>query len=257
MKENDAFPENTNMHEILDFYFQVCSIQIDCSGHSIVAGTLANAGICPITRERVFSPTTTKNCLSLMYSCGMYDFSGEFAFTVGLPAKSGVSGALVIVVPGVCGITIWSPNLDQYVNSVRAVKICDRLVEQFNFHNYDNLIPNLKKIDPRLQKNEDKLEGIMVANFAASQGDLNEIKSLNAKGIDLNGADYDLRTPMHLAASEGHLNIVEYFILNNIELNPKDRWGGTPLDDAKRHDHKKVVALLEKYINAKKTLNKK
>ena len=145
----------------------------------------------------------------------------------------------------------WSPNLDQYGNSVRAAKICDRLVEQFNFHNYDNLIPTLKKIDPRLQKNEDKLEGIM-ANFAASQGDLNEIKSLNAKGIDLNGADYDLRTPMHLAASEGHLNILEYFILNNIELNPKDRWGGTPLDDAKRHDHKKVVALLEKYINAKK-----
>ena len=81
------FLKNTNMHEILDFYFQICSIQIDCSSHSIVAGTLANAGICPITRERVFSPTTTKNCLSLMYSCGMYDFSGEFAFTVGLPAK--------------------------------------------------------------------------------------------------------------------------------------------------------------------------
>ena len=254
MKENHAFPENTNMHEILDFYFQICSIQIDCSSHSIVAGTLANAGICPVTRERVFSPTTTKNCLSLMYSCGMYDFSGEFAFTVGLPAKSGVSGALVIVVPGVCGITIWSPKLDEFGNSVRAVKICDKLVEQFNFHNYDNLIPNIKKIDPRLQKNEDKLDGIMVANFAASQGDLNEIKSLNAKGVDLNGADYDFRTPMHLAASEGHLNIVEYFILNNIELDPKDRWGGTPLEDAKRHGHKKVVELLEKSISAKSAL---
>ncbi len=58
--------------------------------------------------------------------------------------------------PGVCGITVWSPNLDEFGNSVRAVEICDKLVEQFNFHNYDNLIPNLKKIDPRLQKNEDK-----------------------------------------------------------------------------------------------------
>tara|TARA_A100001015_G_C14996328_1_gene716378 strand:- start:353 stop:1984 length:1632 start_codon:yes stop_codon:yes gene_type:complete len=256
MKENNAFPENTDMHEILDFYFQTCSIQIDCSSHSIVAGTLANAGICPITRERVFSPTTTKNCLSLMYSCGMYDFSGEFAFTVGLPAKSGVSGALVIVVPGVCGITIWSPNLDKFGNSVRAVKICDKLVEQFNFHNYDNLIPNIKKIDPRLQKNEDKLEGIMVANFAASQGDLNEIKSLNAKGINLNNADYDLRTPLHLAASEGHLHVIDYLILNNVDPNPKDRWGGTPLDDAKRHEHSTAIKLLEKYINAKKNLTK-
>ena len=92
MKENNAFPEGTNLHEILEFYFQCCSIEITCSDHANVAGTLANAGICPITRERVFSAEITKNCLSLMYSCGMYDFSGEFAFSVGLPAKSGVSG---------------------------------------------------------------------------------------------------------------------------------------------------------------------
>ncbi|NQY74697.1 MAG: glutaminase A [Candidatus Margulisbacteria bacterium] len=252
MRESNAFPEGTDMLEVLDFYFQGCSIQIDCASHAVVAGTLANAGICPITRERVFSPTTTKNCLSLMYSCGMYDFSGEFAFTVGIPAKSGVSGALVVVVPGVCGITIWSPPLDQYGNSVRAVEICNRLVEKFNFHNYDNLIPNLNKIDPKQQKNEDKMNGVMVANFAASQGDLNEIKSLKAKGLDLNEADYDGRTPIHIAASEGHSNIVEFFILENLELAPKDRWGGTPLDDAIRHEHKSVISLLERTMRKSK-----
>ena len=245
MRESGAFPDGTDMLEVLDFYFQCCSIQLDCSAHSIIAGTLANAGICPITRERVFSPTTTKNCLSLMYSCGMYDFSGEFAFTVGIPAKSGVSGSLVIVIPGVCGITVWAPPLDQFGNSVKAVEICNRLVEKFNFHNYDNLIPNLGKIDPRQHKNEDKMKGVMVANFAASQGDLNEIKSLKAKGINLEEADYDGRTPIHLAASEGHLNIVNYFILEGLDLNPTDRWGGTPLSDAKNHNHKEVVKVLE------------
>ena len=81
------------------------------------------------------------------------------------------------------GITVWSPNLDEYGNSVRAVEIAQKLVQNFNFHNYDSLIENMAKNDPRLQKNEDKLKGVMVANFAASQGDLNEIKSLEAKGI--------------------------------------------------------------------------
>ena len=251
MRESNSFPENTNMLEVLDFYFQGCSIELNCSSHSIVAGTLANAGICPITRERVFSPTTSKNVLSLMYSCGMYDFSGEFAFSIGIPAKSGVSGSLIVVVPGVCGITIWSPPLDQYGNSVRAVEVCNRLVEQFNFHNYDNLIPNLDKIDPRSQKNEDKMNGIMVANFAASQGDLNEIKSLKAKGIDLNGKDYDGRTPIHLACAEGHINIVNFFINEGLDLDPVDRWGGRPLDDAKEGKHKDIISTLEKHIKKK------
>jgi len=245
------------MHETLDFYFQCCSIQLDCWSHSVVAGTLANAGVCPVTRDRVFSPTTAKHCLSLMYSCGMYDFSGEFAFSVGLPAKSGVSGALVIVVPGVCGITIWSPALDQFGNSVRAVEICNKLVDYFNFHNYDNLIPTLRKVDPRLQTNEDKLDTLMVANFSASQGDLNEIKSLYAKGVDLNASDYDGRTPIHLAASEGHSNIIEFFILEGLELNPVDRWGGTPIEDAKHHGHTNVAFILESVLNKTNKSTKK
>ena len=248
MREKNAFPEGTDLHEILEFYFQCCSIELTCSAHASVAGTLANAGICPITRERIFSAETTKHCLSLMYSSGMYDFSGEFAFTVGLPAKSGVSGALVLVVPGVCGITIWSPNLDGYGNSVRAVEIAQKLVEAFNFHNYDSLIENIQKKDPRVQKNDDKLKGVMMANFAASQGDLNEIKSLDAKGVDLDEADYDGRTPIHVAASDGHLNIVEFFVSSGKVLNPKDRWGGTPLSDAEKHEHKDIVTLLKKSI---------
>ena len=252
MREKQAFPENTDILEVLDFYFQGCSIQLNCAAHSIVAGTLANAGVCPITSERVFSPLTSKDVLSLMYSCGMYDFSGEFAFSIGLPAKSGVSGALVIVVPGVCGISIWSPPLDRYGNSVKAVKVCQKLVETFNFHNYDNLIPNLDKIDPRLQKNQDKINGIMVANFAASQGDLNEIKSLKAKGINLDEKDYDGRTPIHLAAAEGHENIVDYFIEQQMNLNPIDRWGGCPIDDAKKAGHQQIVIKLEHALLDKK-----
>ena len=68
---------------------------------AVAAASLANAGVCPLTEDPVFSAGTVQSCLSLMSSCGMYDFSGEFAFTIGLPAKSGVSGAVMLgVEPG-------------------------------------------------------------------------------------------------------------------------------------------------------------
>jgi glutaminase len=179
----------------------------------------------------------------------MYDFSGEFAFSVGLPAKSGVSGSLILVIPGVCGITIWSPRLDEYGNSVRAVDISQRLVDRLNFHIYDSLITDSNKHDPLLQKNEEKLKGVMVANYAASQGDLNEIKNLDARGLDIDVADYDGRTPLHVAAAEGHINIIEFFIETKRNLSPRDRWGATPLEDAKQGKHTSIVELLQSHTN--------
>ena len=102
-----------------------------------MAATLANGGICPITGERVLPDTAVKNILSLMYSCGMYNYSGQFAFDVGLPAKSGVSGVVITVVPGVAGFATWSPPLDQIGNSVRGVRFCKELVKVYNFHSFD------------------------------------------------------------------------------------------------------------------------
>ena len=246
MREKQAFPPGTDLIQALEFYFQCCSIETNAAAVAVAAASLANAGICPTTGDRVFHSRTVQNCLSLMSSCGLYDFSGEFAFTIGLPAKSGVSGALLLVVPQVMGLCVWSPRLDALGNSVRGIEFCKQLVTRYNFHTYDSLTHGENhKRDPRLKKNQTRIEGVVNLCWAASQGDLSEAQKLAARGVDLDGADYDGRTALHLAASEGHAHVVEYLIAKGVNLSPMDRWGGTPLSDAQRNHHDAVISLLE------------
>ncbi|XP_056650111.1 glutaminase kidney isoform, mitochondrial isoform X5 [Monodelphis domestica] len=157
LKEKKCFPEGTDMVGILDFYFQLCSIEVTCESASVMAATLANGGFCPITGERILSPEAVRNTLSLMHSCGMYDFSGQFAFHVGLPAKSGVAGGILLVVPNVMGMMCWSPPLDKMGNSVKGIHFCHDLVSLCNFHNYDNLRHFAKKLDPRREGGDQRL----------------------------------------------------------------------------------------------------
>ncbi|XP_070503108.1 glutaminase kidney isoform, mitochondrial-like [Chironomus tepperi] len=139
MKENKVFPEKTNMLESLDFYFQLCSIETSAETFSVVASTFANGGVCPLTDEKIFSVDTCRDVLSLMHSCGLYDYSGQFSFNVGLPAKSGVSGVIMLVIPNLAGIVCYSPKLDQHGNSVRGIQFCEELLKTYAIHPYDNL----------------------------------------------------------------------------------------------------------------------
>ncbi|WP_432773313.1 glutaminase A [Francisella salimarina] len=245
MKEVGAFPEGTNIHTSLDFYFQTCSIQINAKKMAKIMGSIANGGICPFTHKKIFSPTTVRNCLSMMYSCGMYDFSGEYAFSVGLPAKSGVSGALVIAIPNVGGFAIFSPRLDNNHNSVRGVEFSKRLVEKFSFHNYDH-ITHCDKINPIESRVTIESNLTLELIWAASNGDLSEIKRAVALGVDISKGDYDKRTALHLAAAEGHEDVVKYLIRKGANPTIKDRWGKTPLDDARANSYSHIVRLLEK-----------
>lgn len=246
MREKGTFPEGTELEENLEFYFQCCSIELTAEAFSVMAATLARGGQCPITGVRVFDPENVKHCLSLMHSCGMYDFSGEFAFAIGLPSKSGVGGGLVMVIPNLMGLCIWSPPLDENGNSVRGIDFAKRLLDEFNFHPYDSLIGGQsKKSDPRVRESQRFLDGTAAICSAAAQGNLTDVRQLFVLGVDLNQGDYDGRTPLHLAASEGQEAVVHFLLDHGASASQKDRWGGTPLDDAKREGHKEVAMLLE------------
>jgi glutaminase len=250
MQERGAFRPGTDLLQTLEFFFQACSIEVDAQMLAIAAASLANAGVCPLTEDPVFTPGTVQSCLSLMSSCGMYDFSGEFAFTIGLPAKSGVSGVLMLVIPGLMGICVWSPRLDEHGNSVRGIEFCRELVAAYNVHVFDSLVTGrgrAAKRDPRRKKNQAQTEAVVALTWAASQGDLNEARALIAAGVEPGTADYDGRTPLHLAAAEGQAEVVRYLLAAGADPRPVDRWGGTPLSDAEAGGHTEIAALLRQH----------
>jgi glutaminase len=253
MQESGAFRPGTDLLQTLEFFFQGCSIEVDAQMLAMAAASLANAGVCPLTEDPVFTPGTVQSCLSLMSSCGMYDFSGEFAFTIGLPAKSGVSGALMLVIPGLMGICVWSPRLDEHGNSVRGIEFCRKLVAAYNVHVFDSLGTGhgrTSKRDPRRKKNQTQTEAVVALTWAASQGDLNEVRALIAAGTEPGTADYDGRTPLHLAAAEGQLDVVRYLLAAGASPQPTDRWGGTPLSDAETNGHAEIATLLRDAVPA-------
>ncbi|WOB42450.1 glutaminase A [Thermoleptolyngbya oregonensis NK1-22] len=120
--------------ETLDLYFQQCSILVSARDLAMMSATLANGGVNPITGDRAIDEHYVQDVISVMLTCGMYDYSGEWAYRVGMPAKSGVGGGITAVVPGKLGIGTFSPLLDEKGNSVRGIKACEDLSRDFGLH---------------------------------------------------------------------------------------------------------------------------
>lgn len=115
-------------------YFRQCSILVTARDLSMMAATLANQGVNPATEERVFSPRVVRWVLSVMSTCGMYDDAGTWAIEIGLPAKSGVGGGLLVVVPGQMGVGVFSPPLDEHGTSVRGSLAIAQITQDFGLH---------------------------------------------------------------------------------------------------------------------------
>jgi glutaminase len=112
---------HNDINEVMDLYFSICSIEMNCMELSKSFLFLANNGVVPYSSKRILSPSRTKRANALMQSCGFYDESGQFTFKVGLPGKSGVGGGIVAVHPLRYCITVWSPPLNPKGNSYKGM----------------------------------------------------------------------------------------------------------------------------------------
>lgn len=119
-----------------DIYTKQCAINVNAKDLAIMASTLANGGVNPVTKKKVVSPTTVKYTLAVMATAGLYDDTGIWLYHTGLPAKSGVGGGLLAVCPGRFGIAVISPPLDAAGNSVKAQKVIRFVVDQLNVNPY-------------------------------------------------------------------------------------------------------------------------
>lgn len=118
------------VEDVLDCYFRACSIRVSCADLARIGYTLANHGKLPFTNESVFPVEFARYVNAILMTCGMYDGSGEFAIKVGVPAKSGVGGGIMAVVPTRMGIGIYSPALNAKGNSVAGIKALESLSQK-------------------------------------------------------------------------------------------------------------------------------
>ena len=249
MRENGAYsdpqPTPSQLSGHLDLYFQCCALSANCNTASVLAATLANRGTCPLTNKKVIDPKIVMDALAIMHTCGMYDYSGQFAFEIGLPAKSGVSGCVLLVIPDVGGMCIYSPKLGRLGNSVRALEFCAEFskVTSHRFHMYGS-IKQHKMITVAEESKQVEVQRLIAA---AASGDVELIASVCDLSL-FREADYDGRTALHLACAEGRLSAAKMLIEKGAISNAEDRTGKTPLQEANGLEDKELVAQFEELL---------
>lgn len=123
--------------EVVDLYFKQCSVLVTARDLAMMGACLANGGVNPVTGVVALKSPWVHRVLSIMSTCGMYDFSGSWVYNVGMPAKSGVGGGIMAVLPGQFGLGVFSPRLEDKGNSVRGIRACERISQDFGLHMFN------------------------------------------------------------------------------------------------------------------------
>ncbi len=121
-----------DVEQLLDEYFRLCSLQVNCRDLACIAATLANGGVNPVTRRACALRQHCRTALSVMVTCGMYEQSGEFLVQTGVPAKSGVGGGILASIPGRMGLGLIGPALNEAGNSSGGIELLTRLADELD-----------------------------------------------------------------------------------------------------------------------------
>lgn len=243
MQDNEVFPEGTDIERTLQLYFQTCSITMNAESMALFAAILANGGVSPVTGEMHFRSDIIKSVLCVMATSGMYDYSGRWFYNVGLPAKSGVSGCIMVVVPNVCGICVYSPRLDKYGNSVRGVKLFNKLVKSYRMHIFDSFIVAHSKCKA-VDGNTDKLLRLELYSCAELNDHIRMKQLLESDIDDVNLRDYDHRYPLHIAVESKSYECIWLLMVHGAKYDVTDRWGMTPFKQALKEKDKRALCIM-------------
>ncbi len=207
--------------EALDLYFRQCSILVNCRDLALMAATLANNGVNPITGVRALKNENVERLLSIMSTCGTYDFAGNWIYDIGLPAKSGVGGGIMAVLPGQVGIGIFSPRLDANGNSMRGLEACRRLSKDFRLH-----IFNTAKTRPpviRSQSSGVQMRSPRVRNSQATA--LLDAEGAAIQLFELTGDFALVTTEVVISTVLDQVDIADYFVLDVRRVSTIDAAG--------------------------------
>jgi len=194
----------------LDLYFRQCSIGVTCRDLAVMAATLACQGRNPLTQDEPLNPAITTRMLAVMGSCGMYDYAGQWLYDVGMPAKSGVGGGVLAVVPGRLGIAVYAPRLDAFGNSVRGIATCRRLSQALELHLFDQTPLQQSPVRSTYKGTERRSRRWRSTAEAAVLDPLrSQIKVLHAQGVLDFAALENVLGSIEQAATDGDVIILD------------------------------------------------
>ena len=196
-----------------------------------------------------------------MYNCGLNQYTGTWAFSVGIPASAGVSGTCMIIVPNIMGIAIYSPPLNEFGVSPLALKFCEALTARYRINMFDQLVYRDEDLDIRANEGQINCNRELAdANLsqearstllffelctAANEGNAELLVQLLEDGAQASQCDYDKRTPLHVAACGGHVAICKLLIDAGADILAVDRWGATPYTEASRINSAGLMSVFE------------